>query len=98
MKRCTTSKTAYWLLIIGAVNWGLVGIGHFAGINLNVVNLILGGWGWLEAIVYILVGVAGIMMIRGCKCGSCKAGDCEACGTGEGSCKGEASCSGEKSM
>lgn len=91
MKKCTTSKTAYWLLIIGAVNWGLVGIGHFVGMNLNVVNLLLGKLGWLEAIVYILVGVAGVMMIRGCKCGTCKDGACATCSAGEGSCSGEKS-------
>ena len=100
MKRCTTSNAAHWLMVIGSVNWGLVGIGYFAGMNLNVVNLLLGKIMWLEAIVYILVGVAGVMMIRGCKCKTCKDGACATCSTGEASCsaKKEGSCSGEKSM
>jgi uncharacterized protein len=51
------------LVIVGALNWGLVGIGGFAGTNLNVVNLILGAWPMVEWIVYILVGVAGVMKL-----------------------------------
>lgn len=48
------------LLIIGGLNWGLVGIGDFAGSNLNVVNLILGSMPQVEWVVYILVGVAAL--------------------------------------
>lgn len=100
MKKCGVSQTAKWLTVIGAVNWGLVGIGYFGNINLNVVNLLLGKIMWLEAVVYILVGIAGIMMIRGCRCATCKAGACATCSAGEASCSGnkEGSCSGEKSM
>jgi len=50
------------LVVIGAVNWGLVGLGGFLKTDLNVVNLLLGSiaggmvaWG-----VYILVGLAGL--------------------------------------
>ena len=46
---------AVWLVIIGGLNWGLVGIGMLAGTPLNVVNMILGSISWLEAIVYILI-------------------------------------------
>lgn len=48
------------LVIIGALNWGLVGIGMFVDANWNVVNLILGGAPTIEAIVYLLVGLAGL--------------------------------------
>lgn len=53
------------LVIVGALNWGLVGLGEFAGSNLNVVNLLLGGvaGGTLEAVVYLLVGLAGLYQI-----------------------------------
>ena len=46
------------LVIVGGLNWGLVGIG--VG---NVVNMILGSIPWLESLVYILVGLAAIYMI-----------------------------------
>lgn len=53
------------LVIIGALNWGLVGIGSFIGgtTNLNVVNLLLGSVSWLESIVYVLVGIAALVLI-----------------------------------
>jgi len=51
------------LVLVGAVNWGLTGIGMLANTNLNIVNLIVGSWPVLEAIVYILVGVAAVLMI-----------------------------------
>lgn len=46
------------LVIVGAVNWGLVGL-----FNLNVVSAVLGGVPWLEKLVYILVGLSGLYMI-----------------------------------
>jgi len=49
------------LVIIGAINWGLVGLGGFLNINLNVVNLLFHSWPAVEWIVYILVGLAGLM-------------------------------------
>ncbi len=60
MDNKTCAKVAKILVIIGALNWGLVGIGDFAGSNLNVVNLLLGSWPTVESIVYILVGLAGV--------------------------------------
>lgn len=49
------------LVLIGALNWGLVGLGAFLGINLNLVNLILGSIPTLEWIVYLLVGISAII-------------------------------------
>jgi uncharacterized membrane protein YuzA (DUF378 family) len=45
--------TAAILVIVGALNWGLVGLAHF-----NLVSAIFGD-GALAAIVYTLVGIAG---------------------------------------
>ena len=66
------------LLIIGGINWGLVGIGMFMNANWNVVNLLLGKFPTIEAIVYILVGVSAIVKIFGCKCKKC-AVECASC-------------------
>lgn len=66
---CPMTKLAYLLVTVGGINWGLVGIGHFAGGNWNVVNLVLGQWATVEYIVYILVGVAAVWgAIKCCKC------------------------------
>lgn len=48
------------LVIVGALNWGLVGIGTLIEANWNLVNLIFGSFPTLEAIVYLLVGLAGL--------------------------------------
>ena len=48
------------LVIIGGLNWGLVGLGGFLGGNWNVVNMILGAWPAVEWIVYILVGLSAL--------------------------------------
>ncbi len=51
------------LLIIGGLNWGLVGLGMIFGgtaDSWNVVHMILGGAPIVEAIVYLLVGIAAV--------------------------------------
>lgn len=69
---CCLRKLRKVLLIIGGLNWGLVGVGMFMNINLNVVNLLLGSWPVVEGIVYVLVGLAAVMKIIGCRCTKCK--------------------------
>ena len=49
---------ALLLVIIGAVNWGLIGLS-----DVNLVTLLLGAESMLTRIVYLLVGIAGIYMI-----------------------------------
>lgn len=55
-------KISIILVIIGALNWGILGIA-----NLNIVEKILSIFGSastiIETIVYILVGVAGLNLI-----------------------------------
>jgi uncharacterized protein len=46
------------LVIIGALNWGLVGL-----FGLNLVVALFGGIPALVTIVYVLVGIAGLWMI-----------------------------------
>lgn len=48
------------LLIVGGLNWGLVGLGGFLGANWNVVNMVLGAWPQVEWLVYVLVGLSGV--------------------------------------
>lgn len=69
------------LLIVGGLNWGLVGVGMLMGVNLNVINLLLGGVPTLEAVVYVLVGLAAILKIFGCRCKTCMASCASCCQT-----------------
>ncbi len=43
------------LLIVGCINWGLVGL-----FNFNLVEAIFGSISWITSLIYILVGVAGV--------------------------------------
>ncbi|MFA5932029.1 MAG: DUF378 domain-containing protein [Candidatus Paceibacterota bacterium] len=78
---CAVHKTSKVLLWIGGLNWGLVGVGMLIGSNLNVVNMLLGSWPKVEAIVYVLVGIAAVLKIFGCKCKKCMEA-CAACAAG----------------
>lgn len=46
------------LVIVGAANWGLVGLFRF-----NLVNALFGGIPALESAVYVIVGLAGLYLI-----------------------------------
>ena len=70
-KLCTAHKIAWVLVIVGALNWGLVG-----AFNINLVNMILGSWSMVERVVYILVGLSAIFMFFTGSCKGCKM--CEA--------------------
>lgn len=70
--QCAPSKIAWILVIIGGLNWGLVGIGMLMKQNWDIINLLIGGSPTFEAIVYILVGVATVAILFGCKCKKCR--------------------------
>lgn len=67
------------LVVVGALNWGLVGLGWLAGggADWNVVKLLLGKWTQVEAVVYILVGLAGVYKLVMCAKGCCGGGCCK---------------------
>lgn len=78
---------AMLLVVVGALNWGLVGFFEF-----DLVNYLLGSYAPADTVVYDIVGVAGVYVIlcaifcccgccKGCKCGaSCNCGDDCKCG------------------
>lgn len=54
----TLQKPCLIITIIGAVNWGLIGLFDF-----NLVDTIFGVGSLLSRIVYILVGICGLINI-----------------------------------
>ena len=52
-------KIALALIIIGAINWGLIGL-----FNFNLVSLLFGDMTILSRIVYSLVGLSGLWGIK----------------------------------
>ncbi len=104
MKKNCCGKAAKVVAIVGALNWGLVG-----AFNFNLVHAIFGSVLWLERLVYVVVGIAGVVlavkMAKSCSSGSCGSSKGGCCGGSkmmdnamemkkEGSCKG-GSCSGK---
>lgn len=53
----TIQKIALTFTIIGALNWGLIGL-----FNFNLVESLF-GTGLLSAIIYMIVGISGIVNI-----------------------------------
>ncbi|EDS18800.1 hypothetical protein CLORAM_01759 [Thomasclavelia ramosa DSM 1402] len=51
-------KISLVLTIIGAINWGLIGL-----FNFNLVDSLFGVDSFLSMLIYILVGIAGIINI-----------------------------------
>lgn len=77
--QCTTSMVGKVLVVVGALNWGLVGLGSFfGGANWNLVSMLLGSMPTVENVVYVLVGIAGVVMAVGCKCSKCSSCSCVA--------------------
>jgi uncharacterized membrane protein YuzA (DUF378 family) len=85
---CLLSKIGKILLAVGGLNWGLVGVGMLMDKDLNVVNMLLGSMPVVEAVVYVLVGLAAVMYLVGCKCAKCKAA-CSTCAVSSGSTAGQ---------
>lgn len=51
-------NTALTLVIIGAINWLLIGLFRF-----DLVAFLFGNMSWLSRIIYIVVGLAGLYLI-----------------------------------
>ncbi len=49
------TKICFWLMVIGGLNWGLVGLMDF-----NLVVTIFGSISYLARIIYIVVALASI--------------------------------------
>ena len=58
-KKNVLDLIALILVIIGGLNWGLVGL-----FNFNVVQAIFGGIPLLRDIVYVLVGLSALYMLK----------------------------------
>ncbi len=50
--------TALTIAIIGAINWGLIGLFRF-----DLVAFLFGDMSWLSRIVYVIVGICGLYLV-----------------------------------
>ena len=60
MKMSSTGWVAWVLVVIGAVNWGFIGVA-----GLNIVETIFGVASALTQFVYVLIGLGGLYMLWG---------------------------------
>lgn len=51
-------KIAFLLVIIGGLNWGLVGL-----FNIDIVQAVLGSMPAIQKAVYVLVGVSALFLL-----------------------------------
>lgn len=51
------------LTVVGALNWGLIGVGVFLNRDLNVVRMVVGTVPAAEAVVYILIGLGAVVVL-----------------------------------
>ena len=67
--RCIICKLVGTLVIIGALNWGLVGLFQF-----DLVAALFGAMSLVSRAIYAIVGAAGVMMLITClkDCPKCK--------------------------
>jgi uncharacterized membrane protein YuzA (DUF378 family) len=74
-KSCAVCQVVSILVILGALNWGLVGL-----LQMDLVANLLGAMSGASRAVYTIIGVAGVLKIlaffKGCPCqrsgGECK--------------------------
>ncbi len=60
MEKSALDWIAEILVIIGGLNWGLVGLA-----NMNLVDMLVGGIPPLDTAVYALVGLSALYMLYG---------------------------------
>jgi hypothetical protein len=76
MKSKSLHMVSWILLIVGGVNWGLIGLGGLvSGAGWNVVNMVFGSMPVIEGLVYVLVGLAAVYEVVTHKA------MCKVCGT-----------------
>lgn len=77
-KMCGVHKVAWILVIVGALNWGLVGFFQF-----DLVAYLFGSWPMVERVIYALVGLAAVSIFFMGSCGPCKKEMGSCCKDGE---------------
>ncbi len=58
MRNKILDATALTIAIIGAINWGLIGLFRF-----DLVAFIFGDMSWISRIIYVLVGLSGLYLL-----------------------------------
>ena len=55
MSNKNVHMTTFLLMVVGGINWGLVGL-----LNINLVEMLFGSWPVVVQVVYVLVGLSAV--------------------------------------
>lgn len=77
-KKCLCCLIAKILVIIGGINWGLIGLGALLGSlsSWNLVDFLFGSGSIIGSIIYLLVGLSAIKMLFILDCKKCCPDNC----------------------
>lgn len=92
MRKCPLHCLAASLVLVGGINWGLVGL-----FKLDVVASIFGPNTVLARIIYILIGAAAVFGIFCLMCHCRQCNSCCNCPKGQCKCNGGSSAEGDSS-
>jgi uncharacterized membrane protein YuzA (DUF378 family) len=59
----TLYSATFILTCLGAIQWGLIGIGGFMGKNINIVSMLSRGNGIIEYTIYLIIGISAVVHI-----------------------------------
>ena len=57
-KMLYAEKIAFWLIVIGGINWGAIGL-----LDFNIVGAVFGGASLISRIIYIIVGLSALWLV-----------------------------------
>ncbi len=59
----TLYSATFILTCLGAIQWGLIGIGGFMGKNVNIVSTLSRGNSIIEYALYLIIGISAVVHI-----------------------------------
>lgn len=66
-QKSTTSEVATMLVMIGSLNWGLIGAGRLlTGMDWNVLHMVFGAAPIFETSLYFIIGLAALYEAVNC--------------------------------
>jgi uncharacterized membrane protein YuzA (DUF378 family) len=60
----TLYSVSFLISILGALQWGIIGIGGFLGKNLNLISFLSRGNSTIEYSIYIVIGIFALVYIK----------------------------------
>ncbi len=59
----TLYSISFVITVLGAIQWGLIGLGGFIGKNINVISFLSRGNSTFEYVAYSIIGISGLFYL-----------------------------------